>query len=141
MFDEQKICFIFVGWRTFFYNNLGIHAVIIYFCFVLIDLINSYKIVCTMVFIKIVCIMVFYTNCYFAMVFMWIVFFRIIVISMKRGVLRFVSMLFVNIWKSDEQKSCVRNFKIRKYAFFDIWKSDEQKNCVRNFKIGEGGES
>ena len=27
----------------FFYNNLGINAVIIYFCFVLIDLINDYK--------------------------------------------------------------------------------------------------
>ena len=26
-----------------FYNNLGIHALIIYFCFVLIDLINDYK--------------------------------------------------------------------------------------------------
>ena len=27
----------------FFYNNLGIRALIIYFCFVLIDLINDYK--------------------------------------------------------------------------------------------------
>ena len=27
----------------FFYNNLGIRALIIYFCFVLIDLINQYK--------------------------------------------------------------------------------------------------
>ena len=38
-----------------FYNNLGIHAVVIYFCFVLIGLINDYKNiyshnVCTMVF-------------------------------------------------------------------------------------------
>ena len=46
-----------------FYNNLGRHAVIIYFGFVLIDLSNNYKIVCTMVFMKIVCIKVFYTNC------------------------------------------------------------------------------
>ena len=77
---------------------------IIYFCFVLIDLINSYKIVCIMVFMKIVCIMVFYTNCYYAMVFMWIVFFRIIVISMKRGVLRFVSMLFLTFEKKMGKK-------------------------------------
>ena len=28
---------------NFFYNNLGVLAVIIYFCFVLIDLINDYK--------------------------------------------------------------------------------------------------
>ena len=28
---------------NFFYNNLGILAAIIYFCFVLIDLINDYK--------------------------------------------------------------------------------------------------
>ena len=27
----------------FFYNNFGIRAVIIYFCFVLIDLINDYN--------------------------------------------------------------------------------------------------
>ena len=46
-----------------FYNNLGIHAVIICFCFVLIDLVNDYKIVCIMVFMKIVCIMVFHMNC------------------------------------------------------------------------------
>ena len=24
---------------------------------------------------------------------------------------------FFNIWKSDEQKNCLRNFQIRKYAF------------------------
>ena len=29
--------------KMFFYNNLGIRALIIYFCFVLIDLINDYK--------------------------------------------------------------------------------------------------
>ena len=33
---EEKI-------MNFFYNNLGIRALIIYFCFVLIDLINDYK--------------------------------------------------------------------------------------------------
>ena len=27
----------------FFYNDLGIHALIVCFCFVLIDLINDYK--------------------------------------------------------------------------------------------------
>ena len=39
-----------------FYNNLGIRAVIIYFCSVLIDLINNYKnhkIVCIIAFMKI----------------------------------------------------------------------------------------
>ena len=33
---EEKI-------MNFFYNNLGLRALIIYFCFVLIDLINDYK--------------------------------------------------------------------------------------------------
>ena len=42
----------------FFYNNLGIHTLIVYFCFVLIDLINEFK-----KNHKIVCIMVFHTNC------------------------------------------------------------------------------
>ena len=32
-----------------------------------------------------------------------------------------------NFGKSEEQKTCGRNFQIRKYAFFNIWKSDEQK--------------
>ena len=64
----------------FFYNNSGIHAVIIYFCFVLIDLINDYKNVysrsnvclgvCMMVFMRIVSIKGwlwdgFYVYCYF----------------------------------------------------------------------------
>ena len=43
------------------------------------------------------------------------------------GIFRFVSMLCFNIWKSNEQKHCARNFEIRKYAFSNIWKSDEQK--------------
>ena len=50
-----------------FYNNWGIRAVIICFCFVLMGLINDYKNiysrnVCMMVFIKAVCVMVFHTN-------------------------------------------------------------------------------
>ena len=28
--------------KIFFYNNLDVHALIVYFCFVLIDLINDY---------------------------------------------------------------------------------------------------
>ena len=63
-----------------FYNNLGIHAMTIYFCFVLIDLINDYKNVysrsnnvclgvCMMVFMRIVSIKGlwdgFYVYCYF----------------------------------------------------------------------------
>ena len=48
---------------TFFYNNLGIRAVIIYFCFVLIDLI----IMTTTIFIfrNNVYEMAFYENLYF----------------------------------------------------------------------------
>ena len=53
--------------RKSFYNNLGINALIVHFCFVLIDLINDYqknlKIVYIMVSMTIVCIIVFYTNC------------------------------------------------------------------------------
>ena len=33
---------------------------------------------------------------------------------------RFVGMLFLVFEKSDEQRNCARNFKIRKYAFFSI---------------------
>ena len=62
---------------------------------------------------------------------------------MRRGwakklldILRFVSMLFFNIWKGDEQKNCARYFTICMYAFFkNIWKGDEQKNCARYFQI------
>ena len=36
------------------------------------------------------------------------------------GILRFVSMLFLNIRKGDEQKNCARYFEICKYAFFNI---------------------
>ena len=57
---------------------------ILYFCFVLIDLNNNYKsiysrnvcmtvfikIVCSMVFMKIVCIMAFHTNCLYVMLFL-----------------------------------------------------------------------
>ena len=46
---------------------------------------------------------------------------------MKRGILRFVSMLFLIFEKGDEQKNCARYFEIRKYAFFNFWKGDEQK--------------
>ena len=35
-------------------------------------------------------------------------------------IFRFVSMLFLVFEKSDEQKNSVRNFQIRKYAFFSI---------------------
>ena len=42
---------------------------------------------------------------------------------------------FLVFEKSDEQTHCVRNFQIRKYAFLVFEKSDEQKSCVRNFKI------
>ena len=67
---------------------MGIHAVIIYFALCLS--------ICIMVFMRIVCIMVF----------MYIVSFEIIIISssMKRGVLRFVSMLFLIFEKAMSKK-------------------------------------
>ena len=65
----------------FFYNNLGIRDMIIYFCFVLIDLVNNYKNVYShndnvclgvhmMFFMRAVSIkrgyvMVLYVHCYF----------------------------------------------------------------------------
>ena len=85
---------------------------------------------------------------------MWIVSFKII-ISMKRGILRFVSMLFliyekgmskkktvlgilrfVSMFflifeKGDEQRNCARYFKICKYSLFNIWKGDEQKKTKK----------
>ena len=54
---------------------------------------------------------------------------------MKRGILRFVSMLFLIFEKGDEQKNCARYFEIRKYAFLIFGKGDEQKNCARYFEI------
>ena len=45
-----------------FNNNWGIHTLIVYICFVLIDLINGYK-KNHKIFMRIVCIMVFHTNC------------------------------------------------------------------------------
>ena len=41
LYLQDEKCFYII--TTFFYNNLGIHAVIIYFCFVLVGLINGYK--------------------------------------------------------------------------------------------------
>ena len=60
-----------------FHNNQGIRAVIIHFCFVLIDLINDYRNVYSR---NNVCVMIFMR-----------------IVSMKRGyesIFRFVSMLF-----------------------------------------------
>ena len=72
-----------------------------------------------------------------------------------RGIFRFVSMVLLvfenvlsqklphvfsdsevcsfNNWISDEQNTCSRIFKNRKYAFFNICKSKELKNCARYF--------
>ena len=68
-------------------------------------------------------------------VFMWIVSFKII-ISMKWGILRFVSMLFLIFEKgmSKKKKKTARYFKI--CMFFLIFeKGDEQRNCARYFEI------
>ena len=37
-----------------------------------------------------------------------------------RGILRFVSMLFLIFEELMSKKTCASNFKIRKYAFFNI---------------------
>ena len=55
------------------------------------------------------------------------------------GMLRFVSLLFFNNLKRDEQKNRTRNFKIPKYAFFNIRKKIGQRNCVMNLKIRKYG--
>ena len=62
-----------------------------------------------MAFMKIVCIMVFIDIASFK-----------IIISMKRGVLRFVSMPFLISEKAMGKKNYHRNFQIRKYDFFSI---------------------
>ena len=69
-----------------FYNNLGMHALIIHFCFVLIGLNNDYK----NVYSHNVCILVFHTNCSYVVVCMWWFFIRIV--SMQWFFIRIVSM-------------------------------------------------
>ena len=49
--------------------------------------------------------MVLYTYCYYAIVFMKIVSSKIIIISMKRDVLRFVSMIFLIFEKPMSKKT------------------------------------
>ena len=78
--------------------------------------------ICVIVFMGIVCIMLF----------MYIVSFKII-ISMKRGVLRFVNMLFLIFGKGNEQKNCTRYFGIRKYGFFNIRKRRLAKKMSQVF--------
>ena len=51
------------------------------------------------------------------------------------AILRFVSMRFLIFEKGMSNKSCARNFKIRKYAFLNIFKKYGQKNCARDLKI------
>ena len=71
---------------------------VIYFTLCLsIFIMGFMRIVCIMVFMQIVSVKIF--------------------IFMKRDVLRFVSMLFSIFEKGDEQKNCVRFFKICKYSF------------------------
>ena len=45
------------------------------------------------------------------------------------GILRFVSILFFNIWKGDGLKTCARDFEIRKYTFLIFEKGDKQKTA------------
>ena len=86
-------------------------------------LLYAYRI-CIMVFMGIVC-----------MFFMHIVSFKIIIlISIKRSVLRFVSMLFLIFEKREWAKKLFQVFW-DSYAFFNIWKGGEQKNCAGYFEI------
>ena len=48
IFCRRSLCYFHsflypVKKKRFFYNNWGIHTLIVYFCFMLIDLINDYK--------------------------------------------------------------------------------------------------
>ena len=51
------------------------------------------------------------------MVFMWIVFFKIIIISMKRGVLRFISMLFLIFEKAMSKKIVLKILRFLSMLF------------------------
>ena len=51
---------------------------------------------------------------------LFLVFEKAISKEIAAEIFRFVSMLFLVFEKSDEQKICVRNVYIRKYAFFSI---------------------
>ena len=70
-------------------------------------------------------------NCFYKknciMVFMQIVSFKIIIIIMKRGILRFLSILFLIFEKGDKQKNCPRYFEIPKYSFYYLKKGISKK--------------
>ena len=78
-----------------------------------IDLINDYKIICMMVFV-------------------YIVSFKII-ISMKRGIFRFVDVLFLIFEKGNEEKNSARYCEIRKYAFVIFEKKKKKKKLCQVF--------
>ena len=54
---------------------------------------------------------------------------------MKRGIFRFVDVLFLIFEKGNEEKNSARYCEIRKYAFVIFEKEDQQKNCDRYFEI------
>ena len=55
------------------------------------------------------------------------------------GIFRFVSMLFLNIWKRYEQKNCPSFFRYVSMLFLNTWKGCEQKNCAMFFEIRKFG--
>ena len=65
---------------------------------------------------------------------MWIVSFKII-ISMKRGVLRFVSMVFLIFEKRMIKKTMLGILRFLSVLFLIFEKGGEQKNCARYFQI------
>ena len=83
---------------------MGIHAVIIYFTLCLS--------ICIIVFMQIVSFKI------------------IIIISMKRGILRFVSMLFSIFEKTMSKKIVPGILRFASMLFLIFEKGDEQKNCV-----------
>ena len=48
--------------------------------------------------------------------------------------IKFVSMLFLTFEIAMRKKLC-QLFLDSEVCFFHIWKNDEQKNCIKNFKI------
>ena len=107
----------FIKSKKKFYNNLGKRAVIIYFALCLS--------VCVMVFMSIICIMVF----------MLIVSFKIIIISIKRGVLRFVSMPFLIFEKAMSKKIAPEMFRFVIMLFLIFEKAMSKKIVPEIFRF------
>ena len=67
---------------------------------------------------------------------MWIVFFRIIVISMKRGVLRYVSMLFLIFEKKMGKKIVLETLRFVSMLFLIFEKAMSKKIVLGILRLG-----